>query len=288
MPEQEEILAQENENVDVVVPETEEDASSSEVGASSEQEEYSASVKKRINKLTYQVREAERQNEETTNWAQRVHQENSELQRKLRSSDSAMFSEYDNRVKSDLEVAKEQYKKAHESGDVDEVLKANEQLSRLAVESESLRRVANQKKAADAAQQRAQQQQQQQPQQQQVPEQPVEPDPKAQEWAAKNEWFGEDKARTFASFGIHQDLVEEGFNGQSDEYYEELDKRLYKTFPQHFNTSDDRPVQTVASPTRQTRGKNARNKVVRLNQRQVDIARKLGVSLEDYAKHVKE
>ncbi len=286
MPEQEEILAQEDENVDVVVPETEEDASPPEASTSSEQEEYSASVKKRINKLTYQVREAERQNEETTNWAQRVHQENSELQRKLRSSDSAMFSEYDNRVKSDLEVAKEQYKKAHESGDVDEVLKANEQLSRLAVESESLRRVANQKKAADAAQQRAQPQPQ--PQQQQVAAQPVEPDPKAQEWAAKNEWFGEDKARTFASFGIHQDLVEEGFDGQSDEYYEELDKRLYKTFPQHFNTPDDRPVQTVASPTRQTRGKNARNKVVRLNQRQVDIARRLGVSLEDYAKHVKE
>jgi phage I-like protein len=83
--------------------------------------------------------------------------------------------------------------------------------------------------------------------------------------------------------------LEEGFDGQTDEYYEELDKRLYKTFPQHFNTADDRPVQTVASPTRQnSKGRNARNKVVRLNQRQVAIANKLGVSLEDYAKHVKE
>ena len=94
---------------------------------------------------------------------------------------------------------------------------------------------------------------------------------------------------TFAAFGIHKEMIEEGFDGASDDYYSELDNRLYKTFPNRFNSEEsDRPVQTVASPTRKTKAQKARNRVVKLTQSQVAVAKKLGVPLEEYAKYVKE
>ena len=107
----------------------------------------------------------------------------------------------------------------------------------------------------------------------------------------KNEWFGKDEAMTYASFGIHKKLVEEeGFNPSSDEYYEEIDRRLRTEFPQKFNDGGEvqgskQPVQTVASATRTTR---TGRKTVRLTPSQVAIAKKLGVPLEEYAKYVKE
>ena len=300
MPEQEtlaETQEPQQEQIELILPEEEqpEQLTVAEEGdPSSEQEEYGEGVKKRINKLTYKLREAERQEAEALAFAKKVREENNTLQRRLKTSDNAMFSEYDNRVNSQLEVAKEQYRKAYESGDTEEIIKANEQLSRLAVESESLKRVANQKKAAEAAEQvapqaQAQAQAQPQPQAQEPEQPPPPPDPKAQEWASKNEWFGQDKVKTYAAFGIHEELAEEGYDGKSDEYYQELDKRLYNAFPQQFNTPiDERPVQTVASPTRQSKPRNARNKVVKLSQSQVAIANKLGVPLEEYAKYVRE
>ena len=301
MPEQEalaETQEPEQEQIELILPEEEQTEQIDVVESpetASEQEEYGEGVKKRINKLTYKLREAERQEAEALEFAKKVRAENETLQRRLKTSDNAMFSEYDNRVNSQLEVAKEQYRKAYESGDTEEIIKANEQLSRLAVESESLKRVANQKKAAEAAEQVAPQrtgvapQQQPQAQAQESQQPPPPPDPKAQEWASKNEWFGQDKVKTYAAFGIHEELAEEGYDGKSDEYYQELDKRLYNAFPQQFNTPiDERPVQTVASPTRQSKPRNARNKVVKLSQSQVAIANKLGVPLEEYAKYVRE
>mgnify|MGYP003632930687 CR=1 FL=1 len=295
MPEQDQALAetQEQEQIELILPEQEESEQvdfSENSDLSSEQEEYGDGVKKRINKLTYKLREAERQEAEALAFAKKVREENNTLQRRLKTSDNAMFSEYDNRVNSQLEVAKEQYRKAYESGDADEMIKANEQLSRLAVESESLKRVSNQKKAAEAAEQQSVQPEAARvPAQQEPSSPPPPPDPKAQDWASRNEWFGQDKVKTYAAFGIHEELAEEGYDGKSDEYYQELDKRLYNTFSQQLNTQiDERPVQTVASPTRQSKPRNARNKVVKLSQSQVAIANKLGVPLEEYAKYVRE
>ena len=220
-------------------------------------------------------------------FAKKIQSENESLKGKLKTSDAAMFSEYGNRIKSELDIAKQDYKTAYDSGNTDNMIEANEKISKLTVESESLRRVANQRKAVEKKEVEAGVAPEAYAQPEVTP-----PHPKAQEWAAKNEWFGQDEPVTFAAFGVHKQLIGEGYLGTSEEYYTELDKRLYNLFPNKFNsgedTSSDRPVQTVASPTRQTKSKNARSKVVKLTQSQVAVAKKLGVPLEEYAKHVKE
>jgi hypothetical protein len=256
----------------------------------SEQEEYSDSVQKRINKLTYKLRETERQNEEALSWAQKVQKENETLKKKADSANTAMFSEYDNRINTELDSAKAEYKDAFDRGDTDAIVSANEKLARLSVEAESLRRVTEQRKRSsenpteevptlpNAAEQQAN-------------TIPAEPDPKAQEWAQKNSWFGQDQGLTFAAFGVHRELMEEGYDGKTDQYYTELDNRLSKfginTYNEDREQVSDSPVQRVASPTRQARNKNARSKTVKLTQSQVAIAKKLGVPLEEYAKYVK-
>jgi hypothetical protein len=264
------------------------DKSSTSEEDKTETEEYSDSVQKRINKLTYKLRESERQNAEALAWAKKVQEENSSLKVKADSANTAMFTEYDNRVNTELESAKAEYKVAFESGDTDKIVAANEKLSRLSVEAESLRRVSEQKKTKDKDNENESNQVvSPQPQ----PEQQVVPDEKAQAWAKKNEWFGQDQALTFASFGIHRELMEEGYDGTTDEYYTELDKRLSKFGSNNYNANEqvsDSPVQRVASPSRQARNNKARSKSIKLTQSQVAIAKKLGVPLEEYAKYVKQ
>lgn len=253
----------------------------------SEQEEYSDSVQKRINKLTYKLRETERQNEEALSWAKKVQDENAKLKVKADSANSAMFNEYDNRVKTELESAKAEYKDAYERGDTDLIIAANEKLSRLSVESESLRRVSEKRKQAKENGAEAPVTEAVIPQSPAVAT-PQEPDPKAQEWAKKNSWFGKDQALTFASFGIHRELMDEGYDGTTDDYYTELDNRLSNFGNRNYTETNDSPVQRVASPTRQARNNNARSKKIKLTQSQVAIAKKLGVPLEEYAKYVKQ
>ena len=254
----------------------------------SEQEDYSDSVQKRINKLTYKLRETERQNEEALSWAQKVQEENATLKKKADSANTAMFSEYDTRINTELDSAKAEYKDAFDRGDTDAIVTANEKLSRLSVESESLRRVSEQRKKT-AEETPVVEKLLSPPQNPSA--QPAPPDPKAQQWASKNPWFGEDQGLTFAAFGLHRELMEEGFDGKTDDYYTELDTRLAKYGINSDNGDreqvSDSPVQRVASPTRQARSKNARSKTVKLTQSQVAIAKKLGVPLEEYAKYVK-
>lgn len=254
----------------------------------SEQEEYSDSVQKRINKLTYKLRETERQNEEALTWAKKVQDENAKLKKKADTANNAMFTEYDSRVKTELETAKAEYKDAYERGDADQMIAANEKLSRLSVESESLRRVSEKRKQAVENGEEV-------PVNETVipptPAAPPEPDPKAQEWAKNNSWFGQDQALTFAAFGIHRELMDEGYDGATDDYYKELDNRLSNFGNRNYTDSNeqvsDSPVQRVASPTRQARTNKARSNKIKLTQSQVAIAKKLGVPLEEYAKYVK-
>ena len=200
-----------------------------------------------------------------------------------------MFSEYDNRISTELEAAKAEYKDAFDKGDTEAIVAANEKLSRLSVEKESLRRVSEQKKK------KAEEGETETPAETAslIPNNagaPV-PDKKAQDWAARNTWFGQNQGATFAAFGIHRELMEEGFDGTTDGYYEELDKRLANFGIITDNDSreqvSDSPVQRVASPTRQARTNKARSKTIKLTQSQVAIAKKLGVPLEEYAKYVK-
>ena len=244
-----------------------------------ELDKVSDSVQKRIDKLTYKMREAERQRDEAVNYAQSIHTDNSQLKEKLKNSDSSLFKEYDNRIQSDLERAKINLKDAQELGDGDAIATATENLSRSAAESENLKRLSAQQQLR---QQRAQQQPAQAPSQSQAP--PA-PDPKAEAWASKNKWFGDDQAMTFAAFGVHKELVEQGVDPSSDDYYVQVDSRMQEYFPQKFSNEQSKPVQQVAASSRGATGKkNARK--VKLTPSQVAIAKRLNVPLEEYAKHI--
>ena len=242
----------------------------------------SEGVQKRIDKLTYKMREAERQRDEAVTYAQSMTSDNSSLRDKLKSSDSSLFKEYDNRIQSDLERAKIHLKDANEQGDGDAIATATEQLSRSAAESENLRRLSAQQKVR------------QQSTEQQVnvpaapsPQQPPQPDPKAQTWADKNEWFGSDQAMTYAAFGIHKELVEEGVDPSSDGYYSKVDTRMKEYFPNKFSEEQSAPVQQVAASSRGATGKRTARKV-KLTPSQVAIAKRLNVPLEEYAKHIEQ
>ena len=244
-----------------------------------ELDKVSDSVQKRIDKLTYKMREAERQRDEAVTYAQSIHTDNSQLKEKLKNSDSSLFKEYDNRIQSDVERAKSNLKDAQELGDGDAIATATENLSRSAAESENLKRLSAQQQLR---QQRVEQQVAQAPSQSQAP--PA-PDPKAEAWASKNKWFGDDQAMTFAAFGVHKELVEQGMDPSSDDYYVQVDSRMQEYFPQKFSNEQSKPVQQVAASSRGATGKkNARK--VKLTPSQVAIAKRLNVPLEEYAKHI--
>ena len=253
-----------------------------------EREEYSKDVQKRIDRMTYKIREAERREKEALEFAKQIKKEKDDLQVKFDKVDDGYVNEFSGRVKSELETAKVALANAVAKGDINAQVEANQNLARLAIEEERIKATEAQRKAYEESLKNTGQIGDQ-PVQNNV--QPPKPDPKAEAWAERNEWFGKDEAMTYASFGIHKKLVEEeGFNPSSDEYYEEIDKRLREEFPQKFNDGGEvreskQPAQTVASANRTT---SAGRKTVRLTPSQVAIAKKLGVPLEEYAKYVKE
>ena len=242
-----------------------------------------SATQKRINSLTKKMREAERREQEALNYAKNVQNESNNLKARLNNLDTSYINEYDNRVKSQMAQAEKDLAKAMEIGDSQAAVVANKQIAELAVQNSQLNQAKAQQERQRAVTQQQNYVQQPAPQQQQVRR----PDPKAEEWAIKNDWFGQDEAMTFAAFGIHKRLVEEeGFDPQTDEYYTELDRRINDKFNLSAKDTGRRPVQTVASVSRNS-GRNS-GKKVRLTPSQVAIAKKLGVPLEEYAKYVKE
>jgi len=254
---------------------------------SDELKEYSDGVQKRIAKLTRKMREAERQREEAVQYAQSIKNKNDEMEGRLSKMDSSYVSEFETRVKTGLAAAKLALKNAIESQDVEAQIAAQQQLASLTMDEARVNsiKVANENKPkASERQVNINPQQQRMPQQQS--------DPKAEDWASKNSWFGNDSAITYTAFDIHKKLVEtEGFDPQSNEYYAEVDKRIRLEFPHKFdkvdNTSTERakPAQNVASAKRSA--STGRKKTVRLTPSQVAIAKRLGVPLEAYAKQLK-
>lgn len=240
-------------------------------------------TQKRIDRLTKKMREAERREQEALNYAKQVQTEAQQLKQRFEQLDTNYVSEYSTRVQTQLEQVEKELARAMEIGDTAAAVEANRKMIALAQEDERA-------KQAKIAQERQKQQAQAQPQQVQQPQQQQmrRPDRKAEEWALRNEWFGQDEARTFAAFGIHKKLVEdEGFDPTSDEYYTELDRRIADTFGDNVKTASRRPAQTVAGVSRSNSGRSS-GKKVRLTPSQVAIAKKLGVPLEEYAKYVKE
>jgi hypothetical protein len=250
-----------------------------------ELKDYSDGVQKRIAKLTRKMREAERQREEAVVYAQSVTQEKNQAIKRLSRLDKSYVSEFESRVTNSLAAAKLALKNAIESQDVDAQISAQEQLATLSVENARLnalkiaeKDVAPQERQININPQRQQQQSQQS-------------DPKAEDWASKNGWFGNDSAMTYTAFDIHKKLVEEeGYDPKSDEYYEEVDSRIRLEFPHKFDkveqntTKKARPAQNVASANRSAT--TGRKKTVKLSPSQVAIAKRLGVPLEDYAKQL--
>jgi hypothetical protein len=285
--------AQELENEDQIELDLGEDAevdlaSNDDVEASSDDDNFDkaeSATQKRIDRLTKKMREAERQREEALRYAQGVQTEAQKLKARMDALDTSYVSEYSSRVETQMATAEQDLARAIEMGDTNGVVEAQRKITKLAIENDRAQQAKVQQERY-AQQARAQQEarvNQPMPQQQ-----PRRPDPKAERWAQRNAWFGEDEAMTYAAFGIHKKLIEdEGFDPQSDDYYTELDRRMAGEFPHKLsNGGSKRPAQTVASVSRSS-GRSS-GKKVRLTPSQVAIAKKLGVPLEEYAKYVKE
>jgi hypothetical protein len=291
-----EALQQEEELTEVELPETEEDQEEvvedepqEKAKKSEEIEDYSEGVQKRIAKLTFKIREAERREQAAIDYAKSVQDELNKTKNKLSKTDQNLYDEYKGRVGSELQYAQDRYKKAYENGDTDAMLEAQKQIAKLAVEEESLNRVrAKQPEIQEQVVDVDKEIQSRLQPQQQVR---VQADPKAQQWAKKNSWFGSDVAMTTSAFAFHRQLVEqEGYDPTSDEYYSEVDRRMAEAFPHKLGKTQQNTVnEVVAGSSRgSTTARTRSRRKVQLTPSQVAIAKRLGVPLEEYAKHVKE
>jgi hypothetical protein len=261
-----------------------------ETGPNAEElDQYSDKVKKRIDKLTARLRETERREQSALEYAKSVQSRNEELQRQYEQTAVARVGEAKGRVETQITALKNVIRHAREEGDIDTETEAQQRLTSTIMEQHQL---ANH----EAQVNRIRQQQVQAPAQQQAPapQAPRRNDPRAEEWAEKNTWFGSDVVMTNTARGIHVDLVKnEGFDPQSDEYYDEIDRRMQDIFPKKFSdsapqqTRSSRPVQTVASATRSSGLNNSARRSIRLKPSEVAMAKKLGVPLEKYAQYVK-
>ena len=263
---------------------TGEDADAKDAEKEDELEAYSESVQRRIRTLTGKYREEERQRQAAVEYAESVKKQNEELKSRLEKLDQSYVGEFGNRVESQVEAAKEAYKKAYDEGDADAMFEAQKNISRLAIEQSKY------EQAKQKSEQKAQQTEEA-PQQAAPQQAPAKPDPKAEEWATRNEWFGTDQTMTYAAFGIHRQLIEEeGFDPTSDEYYSELDRRVRTEFPQKFKEAGRNTGPRVAS-AESTASKSSTKKgrrTVKLTPSQIAIAKRLNVPLEEYAKYVKD
>ena len=248
-------------------------------------EEYSKGVQARISKLTRKMREAERREQAATEYAQALEHQRINDQKTFKKMDTDYWSRFEKNVKTGMESAQKELAGAIESGDATAQVEANKRIAALAFENAKL----EQKKSEPVEEERPVQQLSDGGRlPQQTPQELPEPDPKAEQWASKNTWFGKDRAMTFTAFEIHKDLVNEGFDPKSDDYYKEVDKRIRVDFSHKFDSNavehTSKPVQSVASAQRSVK---PGRKTVRLTSSQVAIAKKLGVPLEEYAKQIK-
>ena len=245
-------------------------------------EDYSDKVQKRIKKLTFQIREAERREKAALEYAKGIKDKYDTVEKKFDETDTNYLKEYDARIDSERDKAKNNLKMALEAQAAEKIMEANDELTKLAVEKEKVSMSLGEKEAKkkDAESKPSQTEQQ--------PQAPI--SPKAQKWAEDNDWFGTDRVLTGAAMSIHEELVQQGIDGETDEYYNQINKRMKEYFPQKFAESSTEeptkaaPVQNVASVSRRSGGR----KSVKLTKSQVVIAKKLGVPLEEYAKYVKE
>jgi len=250
-------------------------------------DEYSDKVKKRIDKLTARLRETERREASALEYAKSVQSQHEDLRKKYEQTATERTGEAKGRVETQITALKTVIKRAREEGDIDTETEAQQRLTQAIWEQQQL----NNQKAEPVPE--AQEPAPPPPQAQKAS------DPKAEDWAEKNSWFGQNIVMTNTVRGIHVELVKnEGFDPTSDEYYDEIDRRMRNLFPQQFGEAEppqeaapdnrtNRPVQTVAPATRASGVNKSARRTIKLKPSEVAIAKKLGVPLEEYAKHVK-
>ena len=243
-------------------------------------EDYSKGVQSRIAKLTRKMREAERREQAAVEYAQAVEKKRQIDNERFQQVDSAYTKKFEDNVKLGMDSAQKELAMSIEAGDAAAQVEANKRIATLAFENAKLEQIKEQKPVM--------QEPVNIPQQPQQPQNLPAPDPQAEDWASKNTWFGQDRAMTYTAFEIHKDLVAEGFDPQSTEYYAEVNNRIKVDFPHKFGNTETKqtakPVQSVASANRSVK---SGRKTVRLTSSQVAIAKKLGVPLEEYAKQLK-
>jgi len=250
-------------------------------------DKYSKNVQRRIKKLLDRVEKTEQREQEALRFAENAKKKYEDYENKIKSLDENYISEYESRVKSQIEQTKKSYQDALLNNDVNAQVEAQRALTRLAIEEERALASKQQREALQKQQEglMAEKQQEQQP----VPKQP---DVKAEQWAQDNKWFGQDEAMTFTALAHHKNLLKEGYDPKSDEYYGEINSYMRNQFPHKFEQKKEEvkeevkekaPVM-VASASRSQ--KTSGSKKVKLTPSQVAIAKKLGLTLEQYAKYV--
>jgi hypothetical protein len=244
----------------------------------------SEKVKRRIDKLTFKIRESERREKAALDYAKGLKNQLDDTKNRFSKTSKSYIEQFSARVVAEQEDAKKALRDAIADQDADKIAEANSRIATLAVEAEKVKMTQAEEEAKEEkakAEAKIEQPIQQAPQ-----TNVAQPSGKAKEWAEKNEWFGSDKIMTSAAFQAHNDLVEQGFDAESDEYYNEIDKVMKDNFPHKFSQPQEqkKPVQTVASAQRNQTGRRS----VKLTKSQIVIAKKLGVPLEEYAKYVKE
>ena len=274
----------ENTSTEVEARDTKEESKENEL------EQYSESVQRRIAKLTHKWREAERQKDEAERFARAQIKLKDEAEQKISKLEPGFMKSTEDSIKSGLEAAKAQLSKAREAGDINAEVEAQTLISEYGYKQARFSETKSRAEELAKAKEKEVRTPEINLNRQEVAQ--GTPDPKAESWAAKNAWFGQDSAMTYTAFDLHKKLTEqEGYDPSSDEYYSEIDKRIRLEFPHKFDTNrsnlgegSTKPVQTVASAKRST---NTGRKIVRLTPSQVAIAKKLGVPLEEYAKQLK-
>lgn len=258
-----------------------------------ELEGYSEKVRKRLNKLTFKYREAERKGEEASRlreeairYAQQVAEENKRLRESVEKGQGAYVEQAKGRAQAELERAKREFKEAYEGGDADALAEAQTKLTKAQAELFRYESFRPQKVQSSVPERDWNAPTQQQPQKPQLT-------PLQQQWAERNQWFGKNKAMTGFAYGVHEQLVESGVDPNSKTYYDEIDKAVRKHFPDAFGSTDDdddddievevtpkkKRANVVAPVSRSTK----QPRTIRLTATQAALARRLGLTPEQYA-----
>ena len=244
---------------------------------------YSEGVQKRIKQLKFEYHEerrakeeAARLQEEALKYAQQIQQENERLRKTLEEGEGVLVNQAKGRVAAELDKAKAAYKAAYETGDPDALIEAQEKLTMLQ----------NEKMRYENYKPQPRQQEAPQPQYQQPTPQPNRPSDRALQWAQRNDWFEKDSEMTGYAYGLHEKLVKSGVAPDTEEYYNQIDNAVRRVFPDRFDdvsfeeTAPQRQTGNVVAPAARS-GKKPRK--VQLTSTQVSLAKRLGLSNEQYA-----